>query len=1172
MVSIRIVYHCRIEGLADALIERLKTPGQRPIDPFSPLKVSVPDSGTGTWLKQRLATSLGVAAHIDLDFPNTLLSEIVSDAVGTERPWESTGLDWAILDVLAGLEDGCDPQLEPLRRYLEQTEGPRTAASPLGRPAVSLAHELASLFDRYVAYRPTLARGWSKGESSENERDDLLAWQPGLWQKVARLLGPPSRLREVLEVTSRSPIRFFAPTDFSAISLERLQAIARYIPMEIYCLVHSVRAIEEIEALNLNQWTGRSRREFDTKILMDLHSLYAACGTLERDLLINLSALGSSELTTSLKREGSEKTSHLAAIQAAISGPQNLTPIDFSPADDSFSVHRCHGPRRQIEILHDLLRQRFDEHDTLQPRDVLVLVPNMTDVAPIIDAVFMSDRSLPFDASRTRLPAIPYAIVGQGVRRLNPIADVLLRVLKLGEESARFEATAVLDLLSFEPVLSRFGLEQDDVNTIQTWVLDAGIRWGMDGEHHSEFAVGDRDLPADDQNSWTFGLERLLLGVVMADESETLFDGSGDLDRLAVRPIDDMEGSQAILVGRFADFVNTLMMLVGDFKHPRTPRGWFDLILGHEGKRGVLERLMRPTDDFQKHARSATRTLQEFRQATSGKADAARITIQGIRGFLEHKLDSVESTYSGGGSAVTFAPIHSHARVPARVVVLLGFDAGVFPRGPRHHQFDLTVVEPRIGDKTHPNADRARFLDAVMSARESLAVLYTGFDLHTNEEIPPSIVVSELCDAADSAILIEGDDNIGQVGQRLTKSHPLQAFSPRAFNTDPKYSWSYDPHLLMAAQASLRQDSVEWRFLEGGETISSPNTTEDDALEVVSLDALIAFFKDPAEQLLRRRFKMFSNRQGARVTDRETIELAIGLDQWSVRKSMLDACLLQPGVDFEAIRDSDAIRRSLATGTLPWGGQAHRVLRQAHEEMMTALEKVHDAIDLADPLGDAYWDDPQDVEIDLAIEGRTVRIVARLDTIRDNYLLCLHASSGGAHHLAAGWLKGLVWAASREASPGAVVNCFLGGKKPESSAYVVSDLQATFGRSVQEVLESAVRLYLRGHQEPVPFFSPISHEIAWALRAYPLDYETWWQDESDAKMNRARLSALSKVRKGWPDHLKKSGPSMLFGSWDPFVQRGDKTFFDRHLYEIATEFWWPAFATRRTATKIAGCV
>ena len=103
------------------------------------------------------------------------------------------------------------------------------------------------------------------------------------------------------------------------------------------------------------------------------------------------------------------------------------------------------------------------------------------------------------------------------------MADVLLRVLQLGRKSARFEASTVLELLSFPSILEKFALTQDDVLLIREWIGDSGIRWGSSAEAHATVSIGDGQLPADPQNSWAFGLERLLFGVVMADEPDTFF-------------------------------------------------------------------------------------------------------------------------------------------------------------------------------------------------------------------------------------------------------------------------------------------------------------------------------------------------------------------------------------------------------------------------------------------------------------------------------------------------------------------------------------------------------------------------------------------------------------------------------------------------------------------------
>ena len=79
--------------------------------------------------------------------------------------------------------------------------------------------------------------------------------------------------------------------------------------------------------------------------------------------------------------------------------------------------------------------------------------------------------------------------------------------------SGRVHASEVYDWLGLEPVRHTFGLSEDDRDQIREWLDRSGIRWGLDADHRAE-----QDQPADPQNTWSFGLERLCLGAVMADD------------------------------------------------------------------------------------------------------------------------------------------------------------------------------------------------------------------------------------------------------------------------------------------------------------------------------------------------------------------------------------------------------------------------------------------------------------------------------------------------------------------------------------------------------------------------------------------------------------------------------------------------------------------------------
>ena len=88
-------------------------------------------------------------------------------------------------------------------------------------------------------------------------------------------------------------------------------------------------------------------------------------------------------------------------------------------------------------------------------------------------------------------------------------------------------------------------------------VREAGVRWAFDAEHRADFGLSDFV-----QNTWRFGLDRLLAGVAMSDDSGAW------LDRTL--PLDDVGSGQVDLVGRLAEYVDRLRAVTDDLvgTHP----------------------------------------------------------------------------------------------------------------------------------------------------------------------------------------------------------------------------------------------------------------------------------------------------------------------------------------------------------------------------------------------------------------------------------------------------------------------------------------------------------------------------------------------------------------------------------------------------------------------------
>ena len=193
----------------------------------------------------------------------------------------------------------------------------------------------------------------------------------------------------------------------------------------------------------------------------------------------------------------------------------------LADGDDSIRIHSCHGRSRQVEVLRDAILHELEADPELELRDVIIMCPDIENFAPLIEATFGArDR---VDGPQDTTGQLEIRLADRSLRRTNPLMGVLAEVLDLA--GARMTATQVIDLAGREPVRRRFRFSDDDLTRLEEWVREAHVRWGFDAEHREAFRLGGIGA-----NTWRSGLDRILLGVAMADERERLFEGTAPLD------------------------------------------------------------------------------------------------------------------------------------------------------------------------------------------------------------------------------------------------------------------------------------------------------------------------------------------------------------------------------------------------------------------------------------------------------------------------------------------------------------------------------------------------------------------------------------------------------------------------------------------------------------------
>lgn len=846
MAPLNIVFSNRFESLAERLFDDL---AQSAPDPFVAEQLIVPSVGIRRRLELDCADRFGVCANVEFSYLAQWLWAQIGHVIEVREasPFEPATLAWRVFRALG--EESVVAAHPRLVAYLNRADAAMR---------FDLAQRVARLLEQYITYRPDWLAAWLEGRPADGlaeSREDE-AWQAALWRALMDELGArrehPSvaffRAVEAMgpEATRRAGLperaHLFCLPTIPPLYLDILGKLARWTELHLYvlnpCREYWFEIVDRKRLSYLEARGDALYRETGNRLLATWGQQTQA----HIDLLFDRAE---GAVIDDAAFESPAGNSLLATVQAAILDLRDPEPGCGSrlAGDRSIEVHVCHSLARELEVLHDQLLAMLAQPDALKVSEVLVVTPRLEEAAPLIDAVF---GTVP--AARR----IPYTITGQRSAVENPAAAALLALLDLF--ASRCKASAVYEFLQRPLVHARFGLSQDDLDRIHDWFQAAGIRWGLDGAHRK--AAG---LPEVEQHSFRDGLDRLFLGYAMG-ETPVPFDG-----RL---PAADAEGSEALALGGFAHFVDTLDHWHRAWSTPVAPDRW-------------VERLNALVGDFLAETAEGIAALQEVREAIATLARhwaeagvAGPIEPEVARAALESLLDDPARGGMPSGR-VAFTAMTSLRNLPYRVVCVIGLNDGVFPSPDRPAEFDLIAQAPRRGDRQRRHDERNVFLDLLLAARERLYLSYTGRSVRDNSHLPPSTLLSELLDYVLPLVAAEGESR-DEARRRLVVEHPLQAFSPVYFDAglpkDPRLV-SFNAEYCEALQAAKGVGEVEGGKEHGRGPKSVP-AGEDDREDAdketapffpaplaapepewreLTLDGLKRFFRNPCRYLLEQR-------------------------------------------------------------------------------------------------------------------------------------------------------------------------------------------------------------------------------------------------------------------------------------------------------------------------------
>jgi len=933
----------RMEMLAERLAELLARPLRSPL---ASEVIVVQSKGMQRWLTMELARRYGVWANCAYPFPNKFVRDIFAGTLpGTPSGglFEPAIMLWRIMRLV----DGCSE-----RREFAEIKGYLTGDNA-GLKRYQLAGKIADTFDQYTVYRNDLLAGWEAGEDS--------SWQAHLWRALVAECDDRHRGRVQADFLQR----LAAGSIDSSLLPERITVFGiSYLPSFHLQVLAGLAARTEVNLFIMSPceeyWgdilPGRVtvRLPAAARAKVDEgNALLASLGSLGRDfsnLLQDCADLSGGERNLYRSAEGE---SLLAAVQndiLTLSQGADHGKRTIEAADGSIRFHSCHSAMREIEVLHDNLLQMFSADRELQPRDILVMTPDIENYSTYIAAVF--------DGSDDSAQRIPYSIADRSIRSDGRLAAAYLAILDLAGQ--RFTAPAVMAILSCAAISSKFAFTESELDLVKKWLEETAIRWGLD-EHDRQKA----GLQLYREQSWLAGLERLLLGYAMPEENELMFAG--------ILPYDDMEGGGPAVLGRLVTFVRELHHAIARLDSPRRLAAWEELL------QSLFDNFIDPGEEEAREAAAISRVISELGALPAETSFSGEIELPVIRAWLVGRFAGEDKDLGFLSGGVTFCAMLPMRSIPFKVIALIGMNDGLFPRQSRPPGFDLISRTPRPGDRSLRQEDRYLFLEAILSARQRLYISYTGLSIKDNSVVPPSTLVSELQDYLQRNYIIEGSCPL----QGLLTSHRLQPFNADYFNGTPGLI-SYSRENFSALSMKLATDATQRQFIAAD--LPPPPA----AMRAVTLQSLLSFYANPSAYLLRQRLGIRLEEPTAPLQERESFATA-GLDAYGLRQQVLERAVNGGSPD-------DLLQLAKARGILPPAPYGELIFKRIVARAVELAAEVNSSCAAAVRLA------PLDFELQLG----EFRLSGRLDGIWSGYLLRYRCAALGAKDQIRLWIEHLL--------------------------------------------------------------------------------------------------------------------------------------------------------------------
>lgn len=854
--QIEVFFSNRIELLYENLKSLLFAKGQ---NPFAKRALIVPSPPIKSYLMRKMAEDREIKVAFGLEI--LYLDQSFTFLQNEPHKPIPTFFELSLLLEQELAEITAEPQsalFAPLFRYLDGDSSKQRLKLEM------LSQELAKLFLKYGEYGGEFLNALESKTSP--------SWQGALWTRIfSKSLTYPYALysKDYFPKTSYAEIHLFGISFLSHLKHSFFTKVAKTTPLcywllspcqAFWCDIRSDRESSKIVRFLKKKGICQSSLNDLQMLLKDCNPLLANFGKLGRQMAEELSKSSLIDAACYQIAEAVTKESKLAehfteeisldssqsdltllyAIQADLASLRNpQEKIKLNSLDNSIQIHSAASKLREVEAIYQVLLHTIKSSaESIEPKDIIVMAPNISVYAPYIKMVFGRGESL-----------LDYQIMDLNLVSQKSLAQAFLKLLDLSK--SRWEPSELLKIFSYPFFQKKHDIYEEELYLLKKWAEELGITFGFNLEHRNELlkreGFSNQLIDKSGFGTWEYALDALLFGLAYAppekDEERCLLTGP------LTEPIDLSQ----------SEFLGKIFYLLKNLKSDLEPLAinaqkslteWMSCFSD------LIEKYFIPEyygEEFDKDYESLKKIFEQFRKADhllSGKKIFAASVLKHIRIALEAPETSYREKHL---QAVRFSSLLPMRAVPAKIVLLLGLEEGAFPRTEPKSSLNEMVLSQK-GDycPTQSDYDRYLFLEAILSARKHLIFSYTAKNSVDGKKAPPSLLVREFLEYADSAYLI-GEK---KPSEALMQHHPYFSFDRSYFAGNASFPSYSKRDYLAALSYYAKKKQLPHAFVKSFQIFEKQEEQKSQAL-TIDIRSLSAFARNPIQTYFNKTLQIF---------------------------------------------------------------------------------------------------------------------------------------------------------------------------------------------------------------------------------------------------------------------------------------------------------------------------